>query len=77
MNQPNTPEVEKLARKIVEEIVPDYVKEAVAKERERCVRLLEGDVLLTPDEFEGITKLKVFEMLERVAAKIRSGEAAE
>lgn len=60
----NEQEVEKLARRIVEEIIPDYVKEAVAKERERVARILDhyGSVRVTA---------------EMIAKKIRSGEAAE
>lgn len=39
---------------------------------EECAQILEEDVLLTPDEFEGKTKLKVFNLLEKVACLIRS-----
>lgn len=43
-----------------------------AEAYEQAAKVLEGDVLLTPDEFEGKTKLKVFDLLERLASTIRA-----
>lgn len=39
---------------------------------EKAVVILTGDVLETPDEFDGKTKLKVFALLDRMAAKMRT-----
>lgn len=40
--------------------------------REAACHLIEGDVLLTSDEFEGKTKLKVFDLIERIFKGVRA-----
>jgi hypothetical protein len=47
-------------------------RRAKAEAYEDAAAMLYGDVLLTNDEFEGKTKLKVFDLLERIASTLRA-----
>ncbi len=46
-------------------------KEAVAKEREECANLVRSFELNDPNEFDPRIKLRVFDLLERIAQAIR------
>ena len=46
--------------------------QARASALEEAAKVLEGDVLESPDEFNGAIKLEVFDLLERIAEKIRA-----
>lgn len=50
----------------------NFCQKAKAEAYEEAAKILEGDVLKTPDEFDGKTKIKVFDLLERLAIKIRA-----
>ena len=72
----------KLADKLITDarlgrnVPSDTIEQALLSVRnealEEAAKILEGDVLETPDEYEGKTKLKVFDLVEKLAAKIRA-----
>lgn len=51
--------------------------EGFKKGLERAAEIIEGDVLISPNEFDSHTKLKVFDLLLRIAQAIREGKDIE
>lgn len=45
-------------------------REGQLRMQKRAAQILEGDILLTADEFQGITKTKVFDLANRIFKQI-------
>lgn len=70
-------DVERLKKESAAEGFRAGYRDGQERMRERAANIIEGDVLLTPDEFDPRTKIKVFELLNRLGITIRSLEVEE
>jgi len=66
--------IEKLIHEYDYDEAANIIDAALSAEYQRglldAAKIVEGEVLLSPDEFEGKVKLKIFDLLERIAVQI-------